>query len=97
MHPKSKPSIICYIFVFEYVNFVADFINTNTFEIYDSVVSSGSVNTYTLEKLVQTIAADKVDNGGFFQDVKVLKKELVDEAMLAKVNNLYNSFSLILS
>ena len=47
-------------------------------KIYDSVVSSGSVNTYTLEKLVQTIAADKVDNGGFFQDVKVLKKELVN-------------------
>ena len=59
-------------------------------KIYDSVVSGGSVNTYTLEKLVQTIAADKVDNSSFFQDVKVLKnlkKELVDEAMLAKVNS----------
>ena len=56
-------------------------------KIYDSVVSGGSVNTYTLEKLVQTIAADKVDNSSFFQDVKVLKKELVDEAMLTKVNS----------
>ena len=64
-----------------------DYFQNDYQKIYDSVVSSGSVNTYTLEKLVQTIAADKVDNGGFFQDVKVLKKELVDEAMLAKVNS----------
>ena len=55
-------------------------------KIYDSVVSGGTINTYTLEKLVQSIAADKVDNSNFFQDVKVLKKELVDEAMLKKVN-----------
>ena len=56
-------------------------------KIYDSVVSGGTVNTYTLEKLVQSIATDKVNNSGFFQDVNVLKKELVDEAMLIKVNS----------
>ena len=56
-------------------------------KIYDSVVSGGTINTYTLEKLVQSIAADIVDNSGFFQNVNVLKKELVDEAMLTKVNS----------
>ena len=55
-------------------------------KIYDSVVSGGIINTYTLEKLVQSIAADKVDNSEFFQDVQGLKKELVDEAMLKTVN-----------
>ena len=72
------------------VNFTGDkeeYFQNNYQKIYDSVVSGGTVNTYTLEKLVQTISADKVDNSSFFQDVKVLKKELVDEAMLSKVNS----------
>ena len=71
------------------VNFTGDkeYFQNDYQKIYDSVVSGGTVNTYTLEKLVQTISADKVDNSNFFQDVKVLKKELVDEAMLNKVNS----------
>lgn len=64
-----------------------DYFQNDYQKIYDQVVSGGTINTYTLEKLVQTIAADKVDGSGFFQDVQVLKKELVDEAMFNKFNS----------
>lgn len=56
-------------------------------KIYDQVVSSGTINTYTLDKLVQTIAADKVDNSGFFQDLQLVKKELIDQAMFNKASS----------
>ena len=56
-------------------------------KIYDSVVSGGTINTYTLEKLVQSIATDKINGSNFFEDVNVLKKELVDETMLTRVNS----------
>ena len=43
-------------------------------KVYDQVVSGGSINTYTLEKLVQSIANDKVNNSKFFDKLPELKK-----------------------
>ena len=56
-------------------------------KVYDQVVSGGSINTYTLEKLVQSIANDKVNNSNFFENLPELKKELIDEVMLSRANS----------
>ena len=39
-----------------------DYFQNSYQTIYDQVINGGTINTYTLNKLVQTIAADKVDN-----------------------------------
>lgn len=56
-------------------------------KIYDQIVSNGTINTYTLEKLIQNITADKVDKSGYFKDVLTLKQELIDEQMFVKANS----------
>ena len=64
-----------------------DYFRNDIQKVYDQLTDSGEYNTITLNRLIDAIVADKVTNSNFFNDFETLKKDLIEDELLAKIKS----------